>query len=482
MEAARRPESPHPYRRTSALFTDLYEVNMASVYFELSMFEPAVFSLFCRRLPPNRPFIVACGLEELLASLAQLRFDASDIDYLRSLGLYRDDFLEYLEALTFEGTVRAMDEGSVAFQHEPLLEITAPLPVAQLVETLVINKVQHASLAASKAALCYIAAQGRTLVEFGARRAHSSESAAVAARASYIAGFQATSNVEAASRYGIPPAGTMAHSFVQAFGDEVEAFRAFARRFKERTILLIDTYDTIEGARKAVAVAKEFEAEGVRIRGVRIDSGDLPALAREVRRVLDAGGCGWMEIFVSGNLSDSRVAEIVASGAPVDAFGVGTDLTVSADAPSLDIVYKLVRYGERDVFKLSPKKATYPGAKQVYRAEQKDGSYLHDLLTRADTEPDRAERAYRGPGTPPPGEMSAQGVSAHPDAVARLRPLLHTVMEGGKLTAELGLERARERFLEDLDRLPEDVRHGRTTYQVLVDPTLSVAIGQAAPQ
>ncbi len=464
------------------MFTDLYEVNMASVYFELSMFEPAVFSLFCRRLPPERPFIVACGLEELLASLAELRFDASDIDYLRGLGLYEDHFLEYLEALSFEGTVRAMGEGSIAFQHEPLLEVTAPLPVAQLVETLVINKVQHASLAASKAALCYIAAEGRALVEFGARRAHSSESAAAAARASYIAGFQATSNLEAASRYGIPPAGTMAHSFVQAFGDEVEAFRAFARRFKERTILLIDTYDTLEGARKAVAVAKEFEAEGVRIRGVRIDSGDLPALARELRKVLDEGGCGWMEIFVSGNLSDSRVAEIVASGAPVDAFGVGTDLSVSADAPSLDIVYKLVRYAGRDVFKLSPKKATYPGPKQVYRAERADGSYVHDLLTRADTEPDRLEQAYRRPGTPFTVEDPVSGGGSDPDAVAKLRPLLHTVMEGGKVTAELGIERARERFLGDLARLPEDVKDGRATYPVLVDPSLSEAIGQAAPQ
>ncbi len=450
-----RDASPHPYRRASALFTDLYEINMASVYFELSMFEPAVFSLFCRRLPKNRPFIVSCGLEELLSALSELSFTGEEIDYLAGLGLYTDQFLDYLSEFSFSGTVRALPEGSIAFAQEPLLEVTAPLPEAQLIETLVINKMQHPTLAGSKAALCYIAAEGRTLVDFGARRAHSSESAAAAARAAYIAGFAATSNVEAAALYGIPPAGTMAHSFVQAFPEEIQAFRAFAERFGDRTILLIDTYDTEEGARKAVQVARELEASGVKIRGVRIDSGDLAAYADKVRRILDEAGCGWMQIFASGNLTDKKVAEIVSRGSPVDAFGVGTDLSTSSDAPSLDIVYKLVRYGERDVFKLSPQKATYPGPKQVFRARNPDGKFLYDVVT-----PVEIQSPEEDPGT-------------------ELDPLLEVVMENGRLMKDSGLEEARRRFLADLEGLPKDVARGEKDYEVRIHPSLKEAIGAA---
>lgn len=463
----RRSPEPHPYRRPSALFTDLYEINMASVYFELGMFEPAVFSLFCRRLPKRRPFIVFCGLAELLESLETLSFQDADIDYLAGLGLYTTEFLEYLRGFSFGGSVRAMPEGTVTFQHAPFLEITAAMPEAQLVETLVINKIQHACLAGSKAALCYIAAAGRTLVDFGARRAHSAESAAAAARAAYIAGFEATSNVEAAALYGIPPAGTMAHSFVQAFDDEAEAFRAFARRFGERTILLIDTYDTPQGARKAVEVAKEFEARGVRIRGVRIDSGDLAAHASEVRRILDDSGCGWMQIFASGNLSDETISDILAGGAPVDAFGVGTDLSTSADAPSLDIVYKLVRYADRDVFKLSPKKATYPGPKEVFRAEERNGRFLYDLVAPLGVDE----------GTAAAGIQREAG-----EAQISLRPLLQPVMTDGHITADLSLDAARKQFLSDLERLPEDVRSGRRAYEVRIHPSLSEAIGGAEAQ
>lgn len=465
MSEERRRPSPHPYRPTAALFTDFYEINMASVYFELGMFEPATFSLFCRRLPPGRPFIVFCGLAELLEALTTLAFTDAEIDYLSGLELYAPEFLDYLRKLSFDVSVRAMPEGSVAFAQEPLLEVTGPLPAAQIAETLVINKIQHASLAGSKAALCHLAAGGRTLVDFGARRAHGAESAAAASRAAYIAGFQATSNLEAAALYGIPPAGTMAHSFVQAFDDEAEAFRAFARYFGESTILLIDTFDTLAGARKAAEVAKELEAEGTRIRGVRIDSGDLVRDTSEVRRILDDSGCGWMQILVSGNLSEKKISAIVAAGAPTDAFGVGTDLSTSGDAPSLDIAYKLVRYAGRDVFKLSPKKATYPGPKQVFRAVGSTGEFSYDLVAPLGTDPVEGD--------------SAEIRKGRGGAATAFRPLLEDVVVEGRIVADLELESARARFLADLQGLPEAVRSGERPYRVEIHSSLAAAIGGA---
>jgi len=473
MSGGSRVNSPHPYRTTSALFTDLYEINMASVYFDLNMFEPAVFSLFCRRLPPSRPFIVFCGLKELLQSLETLRFCGSDIEYLKSLGLYRSEFLEFLGDFSFTGSVRAMAEGSVAFAQEPVLEVTAPLPIAQIVETLVINKIQHATLVASKAALCYIAARGRALVDFGARRAHSPESAATTARAAYIAGFQATSNLEAAALYGIPPAGTMAHSFVQAFGDETEAFRAFAQRFGERSILLIDTFQTLEGARKAAKVAKEFEAQGVRLRGVRIDSGNLAEYAIKVRQILDEAGCNWMQIFASGNISDHKIAEVVEGGIPVDAFGVGTELSTSSDAPNLDIVYKLVRYADRDVVKLSPQKATFPGPKQVYRALKPDDTFAYDILVpaRFAVDDDRGTPSDLL-GITSASEWEKFSDSGMNEEVLTFQPLLTDVMADGKTTTDVDIDSARSLCLSQLERLPEEVRSGHISYEVRIHPSL----------
>jgi nicotinate phosphoribosyltransferase len=453
------PASGYPFRSTSGLFTDLYELNMAAVYLQLDMTQPATFSLFCRRLPRTRPFIVACGLEELLAALESLRFSDDELEYLRSLGLYDEAFLAYLSGFRFSGTIRAAPEGTPIFANEPLLEVEAPLPEAQLVETLAINKIQHPTLVASKAALCYLAAAGRTLVDFGARRAHSTESAAAAARAAYIAGFEATSNVEAARLYGIPPSGTMAHSFVMAFDDEETAFEAFAERYREKTVLLIDTYDTLKGAEKAVRVARRFEARGIRLRGVRIDSGDLVKTSQKVREILDREGASWMQIFASGNLSESRIAEAVAAKAPIDAFGVGTELTTSSDAPSLDMAYKLVRYGERDVYKLSPGKATYPGPKQVLRMIDPSGQYVKDVLVPADSE----ER------------IVSEIQSLQEDG--QIVPLLVPVMENGVRTGA-GLEslkEKRERFLEAIGRFDPEVKKGAKPYDVEIHPSLEVS-------
>lgn len=439
------------------MFTDLYELNMAAVYLERDMTRPATFSLFCRRLPQGRPFIVACGLEELLASLETLRFSERDLEYLEGLGLYRRSFLDYLRDFRFAGDVRAVPEGSIVFADEPLLEIDAPLPDAQLVETLVINKIQHATLSATKAALCYLAARGKTLVDFGARRAHSSEAAAAAARAAYVAGFSATSNVEAAAMYGIPPAGTMAHSFVMAFEDEEKAFRAFAERYGERSVLLVDTFDTEAGARKAAEVAREFAARGIKLRGVRIDSGDLAELSKRVRKILDQAGVGWMQILASGNLSERRISETLERGAPIDAFGVGTELTTSADAPSLDIVYKLVSYGGRDVFKLSPGKATYPGPKQVLRAVGSDGKYLFDRIVHRDDAEDAASETASG------------------DGVAELAALLEPAMTSGERTGHgnESLNAKRERFMASIQRFDLSILEGRASYPVAVDARLA---------
>lgn len=446
------------------MFTDLYELNMAAVYIELEMTRSATFSLFCRRLPKGRPFIVACGLEELLASLETLHFSEQDLEYLEGLGLYRESFLDYLRDFRFTGDVRAVPEGSIVFADEPLLEIDAPLPDAQLIETLTINKIQHATLAATKAALCYLAARGKTLVDFGARRAHSCEAAAAAARAAYVAGFSATSNVEAAAMYGIPPAGTMAHSFVMAFEDEEKAFRAFAERYGERSVLLVDTFDTEEGARKAAEVAREFAARGIKLRGVRIDSGDLAELSKRVRRILDEAGVGWMQILASGNLSERRISEALERGAPIDAFGVGTELTTSADAPSLDIVYKLVSYAGRDVFKLSPGKATYPGPKQVLRAVGRDGKYVFDRIVHLDD----AE------------EAKAEAASA--DDAAIVTTLLESAMTSGERTGHgtEPLDAKRERFMTSIERFDPAVLEGHSSYPVSVHARLTERLREGA--
>lgn len=347
-----------------ALITDLYELNMAASYLRRGMHEPASFSLTVRQLPAERGFLVAAGLESALSYLASFSFEDEDLAYLATIG-FDAESLEALGRLRFEGDVWAVAEGTVVYANEPILELTAPIAVAQLMESYLLNAITLHTTVASKAARYVVAADGRELVDFALRRTHGIEAALAVARASAITGFVATSNVEAARRMGLRPAGTMAHSYIESFGDEGEAFRAFAEDLPGRTTFLVDTYDTLGGVRTAIEVIRERGIEDAS--GIRIDSGDLDGMSRAARALLDEAGLDRVRIFVSGGLDEREVADLVRARAPIDAFGVGTQLGVSFDAPCLESVYKLVRYAGRPVVKLSTGKRTLPGEKQVWR-------------------------------------------------------------------------------------------------------------------
>ena len=322
----------------SGLFADLYEFTMAQAFFQQGMTGQATFSLFVRHLPPNRGFLVNAGLQDALDFLESLAFQSADLDFLRSTGIFDGGFLEYLKGFRFTGRVRALPEGRVFFANEPVLEVTAPIIEAQIAETYIINQLNFQTLLATKAARCVHAAQGRVLADFAARRTHGSDAGLKMARCGYIAGFQSTSNVQAAQRYAIPPSGTMAHSFISSFESEEEAFRQYANSFPDRAVLLLDTYDTIQGARHAVTVGRELDSRGHRLTAVRLDSGDFLDLSRRVRRILDDAGLGYVKIIASGGLDEYAIEELCAATAPIDIFGVGTKVGVSADAP-------LDRYG-----------------------------------------------------------------------------------------------------------------------------------------
>ena len=436
----------------AALFTDLYELTMAAAYLREGTAGSATFSLFVRRLPPERGFLVAAGLEEALEYLRTLRFSGGALDYLRSIGRFEAAFLDYLGTLRFTGDVRAVREGTVLFADEPLLEVTAPLIEAQLVETALIAFCHVQTVQASKAARCVLAARGRTLAEFGLRRSHGMDAGMKAARAALLAGFDSSSNVLAGRTYGIPLSGTMAHSFVTAFPRERDAFLAYARAFPDQAILLLDTYDTLAAARQAVEVARALAANGHRLAGVRLDSGDLARLSREVRAILDAGGCGDVPIVVSGGLDEHGIESLLAAGAPIAAFGIGTRLNVSADAPSLDMVYKLVRLDARDVLKLSPGKETWVGAKQVFRRLDAGGRLAGDTLA-LDDEP------------APPGA----------------EPLLRAVMrQGALLGAHPSLAELRAHCVAQLGTLPEGVRRLRDAETSSVTPSEALRARQNA--
>lgn len=374
----------------SALLTDLYQLAMMQVYYERGMTATAAFEFFVRKLPPGRNFLVAAGLEQVLDHLEGLRFAEAEIAWLDGLRRFSPALLDRLRAFRFTGDVDAMPEGTVFFPDEPILRVVAPLPEAQLVETRIVNLLHFQSLIASKAVRFRLAAPGRRLVDFGLRRAHGAEAGLLAARAAYLAGFDGSATVLAGQRFGIPVYGTMAHAFIQAHDDESAAFEAFARAFPEGTTLLIDTYDTERGASRVVELATRLRAAGVRIAAVRLDSGDLGAHARNVRRILDAGGLPDVGIFASGGLDEHLVARLAADS-PIDGFGVGTNLVTSQDAPGLDCAYKLVEYDGRARRKRSEGKATWPGRKQVYRTCDVAGRMAGDVLT---TECDRQ------PGTP----------------------------------------------------------------------------------
>jgi len=358
------------------LLTDLYELNMAVSYLRRGMTGPATFSLFVRRLPPGRGFLIAAGLEDCLAFLEQFTFTAADIGWLaESQGLTEPD-LAALRRLRFTGDVWAVPEGTAVFAGEPLVEVTAPIAEAQLAETVLLNHITFQTSIATKAARCVLAAGGAQLVDFSFRRTQGVGAGLAVARASAIAGFASTSNTEAARRYGLTAAGTMAHSYIEAFGSEDRAFTAFAGDFPGKTTFLVDTYDTEHGVRTAIDVARRLRLPGPV--GVRLDSGDLASLAFLARRLLDDAGLPKARIFASGGLDEHAIAALAAAGAPIDAYGVGTKMGVSADAPYLDSAYKLVSYAGRPVMKLSRGKATWPGAKQLHRGPASDQLALRD--------------------------------------------------------------------------------------------------------
>lgn len=359
----------------SALLTDLYELTMAHAYFELGMGETAVFELFVRRLPASRGFLIAAGLEQVIDYLEGLRFTPEDLECLAAMGIFPAAFLKYLATVHFTGSVHAMAEGTPFFANEPILRVTAPIIEAQFVESRIINLLHFQSLIASKAVRCVMAAGGRRLVDFGMRRAHGAEAAILAARASFLGGFDATATVLAGHRFGIPLSGTMAHSFIQAHDSEEQALRNFITVQGRRTSVLIDTYDTERAAQRVatlVAALRQTRSAGG-VQSVRIDSGDLGAQAERVRRILDAQGCEDVEIMLSGSLDEYAIETLARAATPARAFGVGTRLDVSEDAPSLDVAYKLEEYAGRPRRKRSAGKQTWPGRKQVFRERSPDG-------------------------------------------------------------------------------------------------------------
>jgi len=373
-----------PEPSPSLLLTDLYELTMLQAYFDCGMNSTATFEFFVRKLPQQRNFLLAAGLAQVLDYLEGLQFSAEDISLLAGTGRFTQGFLKSLEGLRFTGDVYAMPEGTAFFVDEPILRITAPIREAQLVESRVMNLLHYQTLIASKAARVVLVAPDKLLVDFGLRRAHGAEAGMLSARASYLAGFSGTATVLAGSRFGIPLFGTMAHSYVQAHADEEDAFEHFARSQPENATLLIDTYDTQAAAHKVVNVATRLQRDGIAIKAVRIDSGDLAEHARRVRAILDAGGLQHVTIFASGNLDEFTLLQLLQAGAPIDGFGVGTRMNTSSDAPYLDCAYKLTEYEGQPRRKRSEGKATWPGRKQVYRHYDADGLTTYDELTLAD--------------------------------------------------------------------------------------------------
>ncbi len=425
--------------RSSPLLTDLYELTMAHVYHAYGMDATAVFEFFVRKLPSGRGFLVAAGLELVLDYLENLRFDEDVVGWLSETGRYREEFVDSLREFEFTGDVHGMPEGTVFFPDEPIVRVTAPIAQAQIVESRLMNILHVHTLLASKAARCVLAAPDKLLVDFGMRRAHGQEAALAAARSSYVAGFAGSSNVLAERLYGIPSYGTMAHSFVQAHACELDAFERFALCEGSNVVLLIDTYDTLAGARAVAGLAPRLKSRGVTVTAVRLDSGDLATLAHGVRTILDEGGCPEIGIFASGGLDEFEVSELLGRGAPIDGFGVGTSLDVSADAPYLDCVYKIQEYAGEARRKRSTGKATWPGRKQVFRRSNSQGPIRGDTLA-----------------------LESEVVDGEPLVVPLMRA-------GRRLHASPELGEVRSRCRSQLARLPRALRDLRDPEPYLVE-------------
>ena len=411
----------------SALLTDLYQLTMMQGYHDSGMEDVAVFEFFVRKLRPGRGFLMAAGIEQALEFLEGLHFSSEELAWLAGTGRFNNGFLAQLETLRFTGDVHAIPEGTVFFPDEPILRVTAPIAQAQLVETRLINLLHFQTLIASKAARMVLMAPDKLLVDFGLRRAHGAEAGLLATRASYLASFTGTATVQAGMQFGIPLFGTMAHSFVQAHDGEMLAFEHFAHAQPDNVVLLIDTYDTEAAARKVVALAPQLEQQRICIKGVRIDSGNLADHARKVRQILDAGGLNHVTIFASGDLDEYLLRDMLAAGAPVDGFGIGTRMDTSSDVPYLDCAYKLQEYAGKARRKRSEGKQTWPGRKQVYRSYDDDGRMAADVVTVE--------------GDVQPGES-----------------LLQPVMRGGQRIAVTTLDDSRRHAAANLARLPEPLR------------------------
>jgi nicotinate phosphoribosyltransferase len=422
----------------AALLVDLYELTMSASYLSQGKLGTATFDLFVRSLPGERSFLVGCGLVEALDQLENMSFNEEALSYLRTLDMFGEDFIAYLHEFDFTGDVWAVAEGELVFAEEPILRVSGPLIEAQMVETFLLNCIGFQTLIASKAARIAIACGDKEFVDFSPRRDHGADAALKAARAAYVGGATATSNVLAGMKYGIPLSGTMAHSYVMSFGEERDAFSAFADDFPEHSVLLIDTFDPITGAHRAAEVGTEMKRRGRSLAGVRIDSGNLEALSKQVRTILDDAGLNRTKVIVSGDLDEYRIASLLAGGSPIDSFGVGTQLGTSGDVPSLGFVYKLVadEYGPK--IKLSSEKSTLPGVKQIFRSTR-DERFEYDTIAVED-------ETFEG-----------------------ARPLLRKVMEGGRqLTEPEPLSTMRSRCALGLEYLPEDLRalQSSGTYEV----------------
>lgn len=431
---------------TSPLLTDLYQLTMLQGYVDKGMHDTAAFEFYVRCLPEKRGFLVAAGLDTMLAFLEGMQFSEEELKYLDGTGRFSAGLLDYLATFRFRGDVFAMPEGTVFFENEPVLRIEAPLPVAQLVETRLINILQFEILIASKASRCILAAADRAiLIDFGVRRAHGAEAGILAARASYIAGFAGTSTVIAEKLMGIPIFGTMAHSYIEAHENELDAFLSFARANPDNTTFLIDTYDVHKGAKTAIEAAKLLMKEGITVNAVRLDSGDMLTLSHDVRHILDQSGFKDVRIFASGNFDEYSIRDLLAKGAPITGFGVGTKLDTSEDAPYLECAYKLMEYAGIPRFKKSPGKVTIPGRKQVFRRFEND-KMAGDMLTLED-------------------EKEAGGT-----------PLLMNVMKRGqRISGRPNLKEIASCTRTQLNSLPEHLQSLGTTppYPVLISPALA---------
>nr|CRH04611.1 Nicotinate phosphoribosyltransferase [Candidatus Magnetococcus massalia] len=440
----------------TSLLTDLYQLTMLQSYWLEGMEGEAVYDMTIRRLPEQRNFLVAAGVESAIELLEALRFTPEDIDYLAGLGHFQDAFLQWLGEFRFTGDLYALPEGSIFFPPTPIVQVVAPLPQAQLVETALMNQIHFQSAIASKAARVHIAAGGKPVMEFGLRRCYGADAGLQASRSAYLGGTSITSNVAAAAHYGIPLSGTMAHAFIMSHTSELEAFRAYQKLYPTGA-LLVDTYDTLEGVRNLIRLRDE-RPNDFQIKAIRLDSGDLAELARQSRLLLDQAGLPEVKIYVSGGLDETSVAELEATGAPIDAYAVGTSLGVCADAPSMECAYKCALFDGRPLMKMAPGKRSYPGHKQLYRQRQADGTLKLDQLELA-------------------GQTEPVGT-----------PQLQKMMAGGQRCVEASsgtLEAARNRFMEQLSGLPPELRSlqpAKQPWQVEIGPALNLAVEQLLQQ